>query len=600
MAKKAGAAFAAFKASSRRRADVYAKVKAYSETAEAKGLATYEAHFVSALLADFERGGLSLNEERRNELQRLLDADAACCAAYSANLTNDKTKLYFKAGELQGLSDEFIKERTVTEEDLPAENPEAAAVGDVVLTLKYPDILPVMSQCEVEATRRRLSTTREQAYGNNLELVAEGIGLRKEIAILLGYPSWAHFVTETRMSGNPETVVDFMSKIQSMAGEGLSGDIEKLAAAKAEHLASRGEMGEGGAVIEAWDTSFYHNYILKKEHGVDEEAIRAYFPLDHILAVTLEIYQELLGLHFTEIPKGAFESWHDEVRLYIVHDADGDAKQVGHFYLDLHPREGKYGHAAIFHLLKRKGGQTAVDCMLCNLPGLSKDGTPALLRHGDVVTFFHEFGHIMHGLCAEGQGNSTRLAKCPRDFVEAPSQMLENWCWEPSVLARLSKHHVSGESLPAETITSMVASKNVHESIGMMRQIYLATLDLKIHGKETYASAAELQGLVDELRPAVTGIRNPEGANMLRNFGHLMNQYSAAYYGYMWAEVISADMFATKFEGNCMSKEAGMAYRKQVLAPGGTGKIMDHLKGFLGGRAPSQEPFLKSRGILKP
>jgi Zn-dependent oligopeptidase len=201
-------------------------------------------------------------------------------------------------------------------------------------------------------------------------------------------------------------------------------------------------------------------------------------------------------------------------------------------------------------------------------------------------------------VCSEGDGNSTRLAKCPRDFVEAPSQMLENWCWQPTVLNRISKHHQTGEPLPATLREALVAAKNVMSSVGMMRQIYLATLDLKIHAEEPPTTADGLQALVDTLRPELTGIRNPPRANFLRSFGHLMNQYSAAYYGYMWAEVISADMFETKFAADCMSKEAGMAYRKQVLAPGGTGKIMEHLSKFLGGRAPKQEPFLKSRGIL--
>ena len=205
----------------------------------------------------------------------------------------------------------------------------------------------------------------------------------------------------------------------------------------------------------------------------------------------------------------------------------------------------------------------------------------------------------MHGLCSEGDGNSTRLAKCPRDFVEAPSQMLENWCWQASILDRLSKHHETGEPLPSSVREALIKAKNVHESVGMLRQIYLATLDLTIHSKSPPTSAEGLQELVDRIRPEITGIRNPTGANMLRSFGHLMNQYSAAYYGYMWAEVISADMFATRFEGDCMSLEAGMAYRKQVLGPGGTGKIMEHLTGFLGGRPPKQEPFLKARGILK-
>lgn len=272
---------------------------------------------------------------------------------------------------------------------------------------------------------------------------------------------------------------------------------------------------------------------------------------------------------------------------------------MGHFYLDLHPRDGKYGHAAIFHLLKRKrDGQTPVDCMLTNLPAPSPDGSPALLRHSDVVTFFHEFGHIMHGLCAEGHANQTRLAKCPRDFVEAPSQMLENWCFNKDVLKRLSKHIDSGEPLPEEQVQNLLRAKNVNEGFFMLRQVYLSTLDLTIHGESPPADAAGLQSLVDELRPRVSLVENPPGCNMLRNFGHLMNQYSAAYYGYLWAEVISADMFALRFEADPFSKEAGMAYRKQVLGVGGQGKIADHLEKFLG-RAPTEEAFLKSRGILK-
>ena len=205
----------------------------------------------------------------------------------------------------------------------------------------------------------------------------------------------------------------------------------------------------------------------------------------------------------------------------------------------------------------------------------------------------------MHGLCSEGEGNSTRLAKCPRDFVEAPSQMLENWCWQPQVLARLSRHHQTGAPLPDDLREKLIEAKNANASMAMLRQIYLATLDLDVHSEDPPTTAAELQQLVDRLRPEVTGIRNPEDSNMLRSFGHLMNQYSAAYYGYMWAEVISADMFETRFKADCMSKEAGHAYRKQVLGPGGTGKIMDHLTKFLGGRPPKQEPFLRARGILK-
>ena len=224
----------------------------------------------------------------------------------------------------------------------------------------------------------------------------------------------------------------------------------------------------------------------------------------------------------------------------------------------------------------------------------------------------------MHGLCSEGIGNSTRLAKCPRDFVEAPSQMLENWVWQKSILQRLAKHYQTGDSLPDETLQSMIRSKHVNVAFGSLRQIYLSRLDLIIHGPDPPKTAQELQSLVDKLRPSITMIENPPGNNMLRTFGHLMNQYSASYYGYMWAEVLSADMFATRFDTtndndnddnddneatggggkttNLMNPTVGMEYRKLVLAPGGTHDINDHLTKFLG-RPPNNEAFLKSRGI---
>eukprot|EP00038_Savillea_parva_P009892 m.186522 g.186522 ORF g.186522 m.186522 type:complete len:661 (+) comp16791_c0_seq1:44-2026(+) len=580
-ADKAGTTFAALKAKSRTRDDVYARVKAYASTPEAAGLGPYESHFVRAIMQSFERSGLALDATQREELQALRDADTAVCAKYKTNLAEDKTALRFTPAELSGCPDEWMAART------------DADTGEVVVTLKYPDIIPVLQLCEVAETRRKVSTAKEcDAFGNNLELVAEGIALRKKIATLLGYPTWAHFATATRMSGSPEKIHEFLGPLRDKALAGAQRDLAALIALKRDHL---GLGADADVELDAWDVSFYSAMRLKKDHGVDHEAARAYFPLDHVVETTMQIYQELLSLKFTEIK--SFDKWHDEVRLFVVHDAK-EGHRMGHFYLDLHPRDGKYGHAAIFHLLKRWKGQTPVDCMLCNLPAPDpKTGRPALLRHTNCVTFFHEFGHIMHGLLTEGDGNSTTLAKCPRDFVEAPSQMLENWCWTPEGLRRLSKHVDTGEPLPDEMLKAMIAAKNVGEGLSMLRQLYLSTLDLEIHGENPPADAAGLQALVDRLRPEISLIKNPPNANMLRSFGHLMNQYSAAYYGYLWAEVLSSDMFQQRFEANPFSPEAGMRYRKQVLAPGGVGKIADHLETFLG-RPPTQDAFLASRGIL--
>lgn len=585
-ASKAGKALSASRVEGRMRKDVYERVESFSNTEEAKALDDYQQHFLKASLEDFERAGLALSTKDGQTLKELLERDAAVCAQYGRNLGADTTKLFFTPEELKGCGDNFIQERLGKDED-----------GKCTITLEYPDIIPIGQNCEVSQTRRIVAQAREGsgAYENNLELVAQGIGLRKEIATLLGFPSWAEYICSKRMSGSYKAADDFLTSLQDKLTETGKENYETLLALKKEHCQDTNAEFDGN--LNAWDTGFYNNRLLKTQYGVDAEAIKEYFPLDHVVEITLSVYQELLGLTFSELSKGTFWSWHSEVRCFDVKDTES-SKRIGHFYLDLHPRTGKYGHAAIFHLVKHNVNHGAVDCMLCNLPASTKD-RPSLLSHQNVVTFFHEFGHIMHGLCSEGVGNSTRLAKCPRDFVEAPSQMLENWVWQKEILERLSKHYQTGASLPDGMLQSMIQAKYVNIAFSSLRQIYLSRLDLSIHGTDPPQDASGLQALVNELRPKVTLVSNPPGNNMLRTFGHLMNQYSASYYGYMWAEVLSADMFATRFEKEgIMNPKVGMEYRKLVLAPGGTHKITDHLAKFLG-RQPSNQAFLKSRGIVK-
>ena len=395
------------------------------------------------------------------------------------------------------------------------------------------------------------------------------------------------------MTGRAQIVSEFLEGLQEKLQAPAQIELQRLLRLKEKHVTERGESFDGK--LHPWDYGFYHNLLMKQEYGVDEEAIREYFPLHVVVRETLEIYQELLTLRFEEINE--FDRWHSDVRLFAVYDLSQPEEPLkGHFYLDLHPRDGKYTHAAIFHLLKQNDAQTPVDCMQTNLPA-PVGSEPALLTHDDVVTFFHEFGHIMHALCSEGHTNNTHLAKCPRDFVEAPSQMLENWCWSSDVLERLSSHYQTGDKLPQELQEKMVAAKNVNVALDTLRQIFLSTLDMTIH-TEPPANAEELQKLVDRLRPQITLLENPENNNQLRSFSHLMNQYAAAYYGYLWSEVISADMFESRFaKEGIFNAKTGMDYRKDILAVGGVGSIMEHVTKFLG-RLPQQENFLRSRGIV--
>ncbi len=374
------------------------QVLAYSQSpsSDLGSRSGYDRHFVSSILAVYQRAGLSLSETESEKLSKLLDGDAAACAQYKTNLAEDKTKVVFSsADELLGCDAKWIAERTATAAKTTEDGRGGSGV-EITLTLKYPDILPVLQNCSVEATRKKLALARETAYGNNLDLVAEGVRLRAEIADVLGYPSYAHYVTEARMSGSPEIVGKFLHDIRSKATEGAKNDLERLRALKQKHLFGVEDgVAKGGETVDlnAWDVSFYHSLLLKEEYGVDHEEIRKYFPVEKVVESTLQIYQQLLSLKFTELFD--FDSWHPEVRLFVVEDRSGFAnpnpnsvtssttsstpsttregvdlsKIVGHFYLDLHPREGKYGHAAIFHLLKRDEAkkQAPVDCMLCIL-----------------------------------------------------------------------------------------------------------------------------------------------------------------------------------------------------------------------------------------
>lgn len=385
-ASNAGKLFAKSRVEGRMRRDVYERVVAFSKTEECQlKLSDYERHFVMASLQDFERAGLALSSDDAVELQRLLEEDSRVCSEYGTNLGADTTKLFFRPEELKGCTEDFIRERLGMDVE-----------GKCTISLKYPDIIPIGQTCEVADTRRLVSEAREgvNAYKNNLDLVAKGIQFRKQIATLLGYPSWAEYICTKRMSGSFQAVDDFLTNLQTKLERAGKDDYETLLQLKKDHCTKLGIDFDGK--LNAWDTGFYGNELLKTK-GVDSEKIREYFPLDHVVSTTMEIYQELLGLTFTELLQGTYWSWHKEVRCFHVKDTASD-KSIGHFYLDLHPRQGKYGHAAIFHLVKHNSTHGAVDCMLCNLPASTED-KPSLLRHQNVVTFFHEVSFVHEFIC---------------------------------------------------------------------------------------------------------------------------------------------------------------------------------------------------------
>jgi len=561
------------------RKDVYVALSAYAETDEAKALDGERRRCLDRKLRDFRRVGLHLDEATSEAVKTI---DARCSElgiAFQKALSEENASFNFSLEELDGCPESYLTERK--QED-----------GSYKLTLKYPCYIPVMERCKVAETRRKMEAAfNSRCKEGNAKILEELVQLRHRRAKLMGFETHADFITSIRMCGGGEKVKHFLSELGTKLKPLLESDLQVLRQMKEAdgYPAAECEMN-------AWDRSFYCKRLEETKHKVDHEELKKYFPLDTVTEGLLQIYQGLLGLKFERNAELEKVAWHEDVRAYKVTDLASGA-DVGYFYLDLHPRDGKYGHAACFGLQPacQMAGkwQQPVAALVCNFAKPTA-GKPALLEHGDVETFFHEFGHGMHQICSRAELAMFAGTRVERDFVEAPSQMLENWVWQPEALGRMSKHHETGEPIPAALMQALIDSRNANAGIFNMRQIMLASFDQAIHTAESVDTEAVFAQFTKDL---MTVPATP-GTNMAASFGHLAGGYDAQYYGYMWSEVYSADMFKSRFEAEgIFSPAVGACYRNEILAPGGSRDATESLRAFLG-RDPIQEPFLASKGLL--
>jgi len=316
--------------------------------------------------------------------------------------------------------------------------------------------------------------------------------------------------------------------------------------------------------------------------------------MEVVTAGLMDIYQRILGLKFTKVD--GEEVWHEDVEQWRVDDAE-TGQNIGYFYLDLYPRDGKYGHACMMQLqpgCKDSQGnrQKSVVVMITNFSKPTKE-KPSLLDHKEVETYFHEFGHVMHGICSNTNTSRFFGTNVERDFVEAPSQMLENWVWQEESLRLMSGHYKDSSALPKEMVDKLVASRNANAGGFTLRQIFLATFDQRLHSAKGKVDTA---AIIRDTYKEIVGIDVIPGTNFAAIFGHLVG-YDAQYYGYLWSEVYSQDMFATRFEKEgVLNAKTGLDYRNLILAPGGSKDGTELLKDFLG-REPNQEAFLRSKGL---
>jgi thimet oligopeptidase len=554
------------------REDIYEAVTAYAGTAQAQALTGERKRLLDFTLRDYERNGFGLPEQKRREVQELQEKLVELGLAFEKNLADWEDGIEVSPERAGGLPAEFLARLEKTES------------GNYFVSLDYPEMVPFMENAADEELRRELLRKYlQQGYPQNVEILEEALAIRDRIARLLGYESWSHYVLEIRVAKTPETVSAFLEDLRERIDPKFAADVAAMRSDCPQ---------EDGQGIDFWDWRYYNTRQLEERYHVDAFEVSKYFPLERVLDGLFGITAELFGLEYEEI--GSPDAWHEDVQLFAIHDAQS-GELISYFYTDLFPREGKFSHVAAFTL--RPGGsdengrrQIPVSAIVGNFTKPTPD-EPSLLTHDEVETLFHEFGHILHQTLTRAKYRRFAGTSVERDFVEAPSQCMEHWVWEPEMLDRFAAHYETGEKLPREMLDGMLAAKHLNSGIRWLRQVYYATLDLTYHQAGETKDTTEI---MEKLHP-ICGFPVMEGTHMQAGFGHLFG-YDSAYYGYLWAKVYADDLFSAFQAAGLVDPQIGRRYRREILEAGGTRDGGELIRGFLG-REPDSRAFLEDLGL---
>ena len=579
-------------------------LKAFGESAEVAKLDPVRRRFVEETLADFRQSGADLPPAEKQRIAALEAELSQLTKQYSEHVldsTNAWDLVITDESKLAGLPESA---KAAAAANAKAKGLAADGQPAWRFTLQFPSMFPIMQHLHDDAIRRQVweASSKVGGYGDydNTPLVWRILGLRHEKAVLLGHEHFADLTLLRRMAGSGEAALSFIEKLHARIVPAFHADFRQLAQYKAA------KTGEAVDALQPWETAYWAELQRKENYDLDDEALRPYFPVDGVMAGMFEIASRLFGITiqqketvFNETGEAGskIEVWHTEVSFYEIHDSDSGA-HLGSFYADWHPRESKRGGAWMNSLHTGHPGEPHLGLIVGNMSP-PVDGRPALLTHGEVETIFHEFGHLLHGMLSEVPVRSLAGTNVPWDFVELPSQIMENFCWDRESLDLFARHFETGETIPDDLFAKMIAARNYLSASGFMRQLSFAKLDLELHIHYTRWLGGELDSVDREILKDYRAPLKTETPSMLRRFGHLFSSptgYAAGYYSYKWAEVLDADAF-TRFQNEgVLNPETGRSFREHVLSQGNSAPAEELYRRFMG-RDPELEPLLLRAGL---
>jgi thimet oligopeptidase len=515
------------------------------------------------LIEGFEDSGVALPPAKRKRARDITEQITKIAKDFERHVREDGTRVSFSADELQGVPQSVL--------DAAKKLPD----GKLSLGMDYPSYLPVMENATREATREAMWRAKTREGGaKNLALLDQITALRHELAALYGYPNYAAFTLRRKMAQNPENVMKFLDEVKGRVTELEKTEIAQLRTLKAELNKTTPEQ----TTVRRWDNAFLQQQLKKTRFNVDQEQMRQYFPTEASVQYTLKLSELLYGIKFEprKVP-----TWHEDVRVFDVNNA-ADGKFIGTVYMDLFPRENKYNHAAVWPVrnVSRLVGRTPIPVLVTNLnrQGLTQD---------ELETLLHEFGHALHGLMSVADYNAQAGTSVKRDFVEAPSQMFEEWARREEPLKYFAQICGGCPQLSREQIEQLDRARKFGRGIGYSRQWVYAAYDMALTYERKDKTALDAWKRIEGATP----LGHVEGSIFPAGFGHLVGGYAAGYYGYMWSEVLALDMLSA-FGGKLLNQEVGRNYRNLILAQGGQKPPHLLVESFLG-RASNSDAFFK-------